>query len=1302
MSKKILSVLLAVVMIITASFGGMTVSAEGLTNYVGDGGFENADFSGTIPNYGTGSSTDMATWGRFSSGVTRMELVTSDNYSGDDSVALNGNKYMKSGVTADGAYIRGFGQRLELTAGDYLLTFIAKSDAGNLFSAGIYPTTEASIGVNKAIAYTYLDATNYWKEYTVEFTVSADDLYYLMIGGNVNGDNNIRLFYMDNVAVYAKSDIVTVNAVATAGGTVTGGGVVAKGDTVTLIATAKSGYEFTGWSDGEASASRTFTATADVSYTANFRKLSADYVPNGDFEADDWVLSDYWTTLSGNSAFLEAADPEDANNTVAYAKGATAATSMVSKNTITLKDGHTYNICFDFFMADAVSGNGTNFYRVGFLKPSSANLAGASFYGAFESIYGITTSTNRGTWYKGYGYKYTHSGADAEANIVIGLYNEECTSDFYVDNIVAYDEADLCTMTVTADKGGKIEGAKSTYFAGDVLTLTAIAKSGFEFAGWSDGETAATRTVTAENGVAYHANFTRKLTANLIIDGDFEADEWAVSEAWNTVNSNDKTFTKATESGNTYAVATPETKQSLASDIITVKPGETYTLTFDSMFIDSGKTLTGDMNGFYRYGFIEATQTALGGGAFTALAGNSYGSFSPGVMSDARFGVWEMVTKEYTNNTDADVSVKAVIGYYNEECGYEWRVDNVILYSGADVITIGAWAQNGSVSNGSVSALKGETVTITASPSAPDNKFLGWFVAGSTELVSTNETLTVTATENKTYYAQYAYVGKNLVVNGDFESTSNKEIDFAANLTTSSAPLENMWSKVGTGVNMFAQVDITDADDQYVNGNKYVKATVPAEGYVRSFGQYVTLEPNTDYVLEFIAKNTTDKDIYGALIKRFTSGSFGVHPAGGNANVIDSSAFVTVPASASDWAIYTVNFNSGNNTSVCVAFGSNITSTAGTYFAIDNVVLSKASDYGVGKTVVGGFENGTDGWTASEGATITTANTADTALGSFKKYLGNNIGVLNPAAEGDTFTSPAFATESGKTYDVVIYTRHNSADDARGAFSFTAGGVGEVMKQATYGKPANDSEIGKYENNDGFMVVPVNANKDNFVSSTFVKLIFTFTATANSHNITITTLTPVSAFIDGFEVYCHNDFVKLAEDSLGFKGTAIRITGVQGLRFKNTINVDALKNFGNYAKVVEYGTLAIKQEYKKGAITFENLTDGTYEYTKSGGTVGSYLKCGVAYNVETNTDTVFASNLYAKDFTGVLIGITEENYSANYVTRAYAKVQFADGSYTYVYGDEQVASITAVAQHIVDNNLESEAVREYLTTNILG
>lgn len=174
MSKKLISILLSVVMILTTVFGGMTVSAEGVTNYVGDGGFENADFSGTIPNFGTGGATQEMTWGRFSSGVTRMEIETDEN----------GNKYLKSGVTADGNYIRGFGQILNLPAGKYILNFIAKSDVGNLFSAGVYTTNVTSIGVNSAIAYTYLEATDYWKEYKVEFEVTTAGKYHLMFGGN--------------------------------------------------------------------------------------------------------------------------------------------------------------------------------------------------------------------------------------------------------------------------------------------------------------------------------------------------------------------------------------------------------------------------------------------------------------------------------------------------------------------------------------------------------------------------------------------------------------------------------------------------------------------------------------------------------------------------------------------------------------------------------------------------------------------------------------------------------------------------------------------------------------------------------------------------------------------------------------------------------------------------------------------------------------------------------------------------------------------------------------------------------------
>ena len=1084
---------------------------------------------------------------------------------------------------------------------------------------------------------------------------------------------------------------------ASVGGTVIGGGVVSKGETVTLTAVAKSGYTFTGWSDGETAAIRTVVADSNLTLTATFVKDAADFVPNGDFEAEDWALSDYWTSLSGNTEFVEKADPADATNIAAFAKGVTT-TSMVSKNTVALKQGHTYVMEFESYMVSSVSGNGTNFYRVGFLKPGSANLGGSSFVESkFEPVYNNTTSTERGTWKK-FTYSYTHNAADTEANLVFGMYNNECTSDWYIDNIVAYDTEDVCSMTVSAEAGGTVEGAKANYFKGEKVTLTAVAKPGYVFAGWNDGEANATRTVSAADNANYVASFTYNGGSNLAVNGDFEDETIEVSDVWGKVDTADKVFLKAAEAnGNNYAYATPDQRNSIASDVITVKPGEKYVIEFDSYFIDSGLDLSGDMNGFYRFGFIEASQTALGGAAFTVLAGNNYGSFAPGLFADSRFNVWEHAVKAYTNTGDSDVQVKAVIGYYNHQCGYEWRVDNVKVYNAADALTVNVTAENGTATlnqGNNTYLIEGDKVTLTATPKEAGYEFIGWFVNDT--LVSTDEVYVATLNESVTFTAKYAIPPVYSVVNGDFESNDN--VNFATNITGTAT--EGVWARVGTGVDMFKIATATDSDPDFV-GNSYTVATVPEQLYVRSFGQFVTLKENTDYTLEFVAKSNiilTDSEgksyspVYGAVIKR-VSGSHGVAPA----HAISQASYTNIRFDG-EWHRYTVSFNSGSNTKVAVAFGGNTNATEGMYFAVDNVVLSESKT-----SVISDFENGADGWTATGDATVTTTNTADTALKSFPQYVGNKLGVLNPANGGDVFTSPTFNTVIGERYDVVIYTRHNSADDTRGSFTFTAGGANENLSQATYGVPSNDNEIGKYENDNGFMVKPIVMGADaEFTSATFVKLIFTFTATAETHNISITVNTPVSTFIDGFVLYAHSDSVELAQNSISYKGTAIRTTGVQGLRFKNSISVDVLNHLGNYAKVVEYGTLAIKEEYKNGEITFENLTDGTYKYTKSNGTFGCRLKVGVAYKAAEGKDVVFASDIYNKDFTGVLTGITEENYSANYVTRVYAKVQFADGSFAYVYGDEQVASVYAVADYIVENGLETEEIRDYLNTNILG
>ena len=69
----------------------------------------------------------------------------------------------------------------------------------------------------------------------------------------------------------------TVTAVSAndAQGSVTGGGEYEEGTEVTLKATAKSGYQFSKWSDGVTTSSRKVTVTANATYTAEFVEQSS-------------------------------------------------------------------------------------------------------------------------------------------------------------------------------------------------------------------------------------------------------------------------------------------------------------------------------------------------------------------------------------------------------------------------------------------------------------------------------------------------------------------------------------------------------------------------------------------------------------------------------------------------------------------------------------------------------------------------------------------------------------------------------------------------------------------------------------------------------------------------------------------------------------------------------------------------------------------------------------------------------------------------------------------------------------------
>jgi hypothetical protein len=90
-----------------------------------------------------------------------------------------------------------------------------------------------------------------------------------------DGENNIAFGFVVRLVQSQKKYTITTVA---ENGVVTGGGVYVEGDYVTLTATANEGYKFTQWSDGNTENPRTVTATADVTYTAEFAPIPTQHV----------------------------------------------------------------------------------------------------------------------------------------------------------------------------------------------------------------------------------------------------------------------------------------------------------------------------------------------------------------------------------------------------------------------------------------------------------------------------------------------------------------------------------------------------------------------------------------------------------------------------------------------------------------------------------------------------------------------------------------------------------------------------------------------------------------------------------------------------------------------------------------------------------------------------------------------------------------------------------------------------------------------------------------------------------------
>ncbi len=116
-------------------------------------------------------------------------------------------------------------------------------------------------------------------------------------------------------------------------GTVTGGREYYVGESATLKATAKSGYVFVGWEDGEKNATRTVTVSGDATYTANFQVLAPRawaYDLKVVEDGDNYKFT--FNATAAGSATLLFADIDGNELVAAHAVGTVAA----GVNTVTL------------------------------------------------------------------------------------------------------------------------------------------------------------------------------------------------------------------------------------------------------------------------------------------------------------------------------------------------------------------------------------------------------------------------------------------------------------------------------------------------------------------------------------------------------------------------------------------------------------------------------------------------------------------------------------------------------------------------------------------------------------------------------------------------------------------------------------------------------------------------------------------------------------------------------------------------------------------------------------------------------
>lgn len=376
---------------------------------------------------------------------------------------------------------------------------------------------------------------------------------------------------------------------------------------------------------------------------------------------------------------------------------------------------------------------------------------------------------------------------------------------------------------------------------------------------------------------------------------------------------------------------------------VSLKANTSYTMSFD--FRLQSDSVVSTYDSYYRAG-IAGSVGAIGSSAF--LLSNFDGTSSYyNIYGRQKSSACEWKTHTITFTPTSDITGYAVVGCYSKDAGADYELDNWSLYKTADLVTVTTVAEAGGTVSESVDALKGYTVTLTATP---DSGYLfdGWYNEEGA-LVSSDIAYEHLVTGAETLTAKFEIdpnvAVSNYLQNGDFEqSISTDDIhpqsigqDFATSQAQMAAN-SGKWGKIRSGVTVMTHTSVDDVNGTEENGKYFLTSGATADGqYIRTLGQFVYL-PVGEYVLTYMATCDTANQLRAGVYTIGCEASLDSETKG----YAVSSAFLK---QSTEWSYQTLCFTITEERYYMVGFGGNVTDSTKSLtatFSIDNVVLRKA------------------------------------------------------------------------------------------------------------------------------------------------------------------------------------------------------------------------------------------------------------------------------------------------------------------------------------------------------------------------